>query len=374
MTQQIDYIEFKCLEIVQPLGKFYIGVMNYDDLINISYADIRRLESRLEQREVEIYSGIQRELSPKRVKEISKYVNLIDATFPTSIILHVEPDYADYDSNNQIMKIVNKNNVAKVIDGQHRISGLESFAQDDKHFQLNITLFVGMELEDQAIVFATINQTQTKVNRSLVADLFEFAKTRSPQKTAHNIVRALNEKVGSPFKDKIKILGTAHDKERETITQSTFVESLIKYITKDKMRDRDMYKRNKVPEKYEGKELRERFFRNLFIEEQDGSIAKIILNYFSAIQNKWPRAWNNIQPELILNRSTGFISLMRFLKNCYLNFAGENIGKIVSTEEFQSIFNRINISDEDFNRENYLPGSGGQSKLYSDLVEKSELV
>jgi hypothetical protein len=135
-----------------------------------------------------------------------------------------------------------------------------------------------------------------------------------------------------------------------------------------------MYKRNKIPEKYEGKELRERFFRNLFIEEQDGTIAKIILNYFTAIQNKWPHAWNNIQPELILNRSTGFISLMRFLKNCYLNFAGEDIGKIVSTEEFESIFSRINILDADFNRENYLPGSGGQSKLYNELVEKSKLV
>ena len=37
-------IEVQCLEVTQPIGTFYIGVMKHEDLVKISYADIRRLE------------------------------------------------------------------------------------------------------------------------------------------------------------------------------------------------------------------------------------------------------------------------------------------------------------------------------------------
>ena len=187
-------ISFKSIKVKQPIGEFYIGVMNHDDLVHISYADIRRLESNSEQREVEVYTGIQRELSQNRVKEISKYVNLVDATFPTGVILHVKAEDVEFDENSGELSLPFRENVAKVLDGQHRIAGLENFNRAGSEFQANVTIFVEMELKDQAIVFATINKTQTKVNKSLVADLFAFAKHRSPQKTCHNIVRALNQK------------------------------------------------------------------------------------------------------------------------------------------------------------------------------------
>ena len=79
-------INIPCLEITQPIGKFYIGVINHNDLIEISYTDTRRLEDR----DLEKYLGIQRPLNQNRVKEIEKYVNYIDATFPTSVILFIE--------------------------------------------------------------------------------------------------------------------------------------------------------------------------------------------------------------------------------------------------------------------------------------------
>jgi DGQHR domain-containing protein len=371
MPDNREYVEVKCLEMVQPIGNMYVGIMDHLDLEHISYVDIRRLKSKNEQREVEIYSGIQRVLSDKREKEIGKYVNMVDATFPTSIILHIDPDNASYDKESLTLKIRNQDTVAKVLDGQHRIAGLSHF--EGRHFQLNVTIFVGMELEDQAIVFATINHTQTKVNKSLVADLFDFATHRSPQKTAHSIARALNEKEGSPFKDKIKVLGTADDKEKETITQATFVESVLKYITKDKAHDRDLYRRGKKLEVYDGQELRNRFLRTLFVQEDDGSIAKILWNYFKAVEARWPLAWERVTPELVLNRSTGFIALMRFLKDAYLSISGESIGRVPEQSEFAAILERVSISDTDINRTNYLPGSGGQAQLYKDLLIQSKL-
>lgn len=364
-------IEFKCLKVRQPIGEFYIGVMNHEDLITISYSDIRRLETGSEMREVEIYSGIQRELSKNRVAEISKYVNLVDATFPTSVILQIAQENAVFNESKGTLTIPFGRNVAKVLDGQHRIAGLEHYPKNDKSFQINVTVFVGMELEDQAIVFATINKTQTKVNKSLVQDLFSFATHRSPQKTAHNVIRALNEKNGSPFKDKIKILGTANDIEKETITQATFAESLMKYFSKDLMSDRDVYKRGKKPEKFQGNDLIKRPLRNLFIDEEDGVIANIIWNYFDAVRKRWPKAWDLVEKEIILNKSTGFLALMKFFRDAYVSF--DQIGKVIPATEYSKIFNKVTIKDQDFNRQNYLPGSGGQAKLYNELLEQSGL-
>ncbi|MCU0344646.1 MAG: DGQHR domain-containing protein [Ignavibacterium sp.] len=304
---------------------------------------------------------------------MQQYVNLVDATFPTSIILSISADHASFNSKSMTMKVDFQEDVAKVLDGQHRIAGLENCEYPPSKFQLLVTIFVEMELEDQAIVFATINQTQTKVNKSLVADLFEFANSRSPQKTAHNIVRALNEKEKSPFQGKIKILGTANDSDKETITQATFVDSIIKYISKDKTADRDLYKRNKKPEKVEGEESKRYFLRNLFIDEKDSQIAQILWNYFTAVQTRWPDAWTIVATELVLNRSTGFISLMRFLKDCYLSLIGNNIGSVPSTAQFLKIFEKINIKVLEFNRNNYIPGSGGQSKMYNEFLMQSKL-
>lgn len=363
-------INFRCLKCKQPIGEFYVGILNHEDLIKITYADIRRLDrAGSEQREVEIYTGIQRELSKNRVKEIGKYVNMVDATFPTGVIIHIdEKDIINYDKENEIMTIPFADNIAKVLDGQHRIAGLEEYSKGGDSFQINVTIFVGMELEDQAIVFATINKTQTKVNKSLVADLFEFATHRSPHKTAHNIVRALNQKEGSPFKDKIKILGAADDKDKETITQATFSESLMKLYSKDLMTDRDLYKRGKEPEKFEGKELATRPLRNLFIDKEDALIAKIIWEYFKAVEIKWPNAWKLVEPQMILNKSTGFIALMNLFRDLYVKIG--RIGEVVSTEDYIKYFDKVKLVDKDFNRTNFIPGSGGQSSLYKTLKEQ----
>ena len=364
---ETQIVEIDCLEVTQPIGKFYIGVIDYTELEFISMVDVRRLKD--EKREVEEYIGIQRPLSEKREKEIGKYVNLIDATFPTSIILAIDAKDAIYDQTNKVLKIDRKTDVAKVLDGQHRIAGLNNCNLSGEKFQLNVTIFVDMELEDQALVFSTINKSHTKVNKSLTYDLYEFATTRSPQRTAHNIARALIQKEVSPFKDKLKILGVADDKEKETITQATFVEALIRYVTKDKMLDRDAYKRDKTPEHYSEAENKKYFLRTMFLEERDSEIAQIILNYFHAVENKWPNAWKEVEAKMILNKSTGFLALMKFFRDTYLSFNKPN--SVISKEEFATIFEKIDIDQTTFNRDVYVPGSSGQGQLYRDLVEKS---
>jgi DGQHR domain-containing protein len=179
------WIEFKCIAVEQPLGTFYVGSIPAKDVLDISYADIRRIEGR----DIEKVVGIQRELNSQRVKELKKYVRTVDAAFPTSVIVAVDDKNAEFDSRSSIMKLRREESVAKIIDGQHRLAGLEGF---DGTFDLCVTVFVDMDLQDQAMTFATINLAQTKVGKSLVYDLYEFQRARSPQKTCHNIARLLN--------------------------------------------------------------------------------------------------------------------------------------------------------------------------------------
>lgn len=372
-----QYIDVKCIKARQPIGPMFIGVIDSEDLEKITYADVRRLVDGSENREIEDYIGIQRKLDTKRAKnEIGKYVNLVDATFPNSIILAISSKNAEYIENEGILRILYKDDIAKVLDGQHRIAGFEYYNQTRGTFELIVTIYIDMELEDQAIVFATINKEQRNVSGSLVTDLFAFAESRSPQKTGHNIARALNNKEGSPFYNKIKILGNA-DSSSETITQSTFVEALLKYITKDKQLDRDFYRRNKDKKHakldyVDPKEANRLFLRNIFIDDEtDIKIAQIVWNYFWAVQQKWPTAWNEPANNNILNKSTGFIALMRFFKLAYLNFNKRD--EVITKEEFKAIFDSIELKENDFNRQRYVPGGIGQSALYNDLKSQSGL-
>ena len=375
-TATKQYITFDCLEVVQPIGTMYVGAMNCADLETITYADVRRIEIGKDNREVEDYIGIQRHLDPKREKDIGKYVNLVDATFPNSIIIAISSDFAKFDKSKSLMTIDFKDDIAKVLDGQHRIAGLRHYVKDASTFQLVVTIYIDMELEDQAIVFSTINKEQKSVSNSLVADLFAFAESRSPQKTGHNIARALAKKEGSPLYNKIKILGKA-ESLTETITQDTFVKSLLDYITKDKQLDRDFYKRNKNDKNAKlpyasDKELQRYFLRNIFIDDtSDIKIAQIIWNYFYVVQQKWPTAWNETKNDNILNKSTGFVALMKFFKDAYLSF--NKIGEVITKEEFKTCFDNIALVEADFNTTKYVPGGIGQGALYRDLKSQSGL-
>src|SRR5438552_3537501 len=127
-----EWVTLRCIEVFQPIGQFYIGVVDSDELLDIAYADMRRIKSG-ESRGVEEFSGIQRPLSESRVAEIAQYVTTVDASFPTAVILHVGETDAEYEENGW-MRIRRKSATARIIDGQHRVEGLRGF-KGGKKFQ-----------------------------------------------------------------------------------------------------------------------------------------------------------------------------------------------------------------------------------------------
>jgi len=359
------WIPIRWLELLQPIGAFYVGVINAKDLVRISYSDVRRIET--ERREVETYLGIERPLNRKRVAELKDYVRTVDATFPSSIILAIESKDIRFEDESGQLFLRNNDTVAKVLDGQHRISGLDGYPDN---FEVMVTLFVDIDIENQAMIFATINLEQTKVNRSLAYDLFEYAKKRSPHKTCHNIVRLLDGRKGSPFEGKIKILGTVKD-PGETISQAVFVDALLPLISTAPGEDRDLLKRDKDPARATPSEEQSLIFRNMFLEERDAEIAKVLWNYFGAVEDRWGDYWRISRQGFVLNRTLGFGGLMRFLLNAYLELT--NPGGIPSRQEFNGIFRRVTLEGHEIIPGTFRPGSTGQAEFWSLLREQTGL-
>lgn len=359
-------ISIPCLEVVQPIGDFYVGVLGFRDLTRITYTDVRRIEA--EQREVETYLGIERPLNVKRVAELKQYVQTVDASFPSSVILAVSSEDAEYDEGERMLHLRDAENVAKVLDGQHRIAGLEGF--QGAEFQLIVTIFVDMDIEEQALIFATINLEQTKVNKSLVYDLYEYAKHRSPQKTAHNVARLLDSEADSPLRGKIKILGSARDRG-ETISQALFVDSLLPLISSAPAKDRDALKRGRAISRADRSEEQTLIFRNMFVDGQDAQIARVLWNYFGAVEDRWGEYWRAVRSGNVLNRTTGFRALMQFLPHAYLSL--DHARGVPSQEEFAAIFRRITLEGHEVTPDNYPPGSSGQVTLRKQLLTEAGL-
>ncbi|MFT5331214.1 MAG: DGQHR domain-containing protein [Parasphingorhabdus sp.] len=368
-------ISFDCIQATQPIGDLFLGSIEYDNLIKFTYFDVRRVVS--SERDVERYLGIQRPIHKSRLRDLEAYVNFADATFPTSVIVAINDSrYVSYNSKAKKMTLRNFQigekepsiairQLGRVIDGQHRIAGLEAFSGEE--FDVSVTIFIEADISDQAHIFSTVNLEQTKVHKNLVYDLYELSRSRSPQKTCHLITVTLDRDPDSPFFERIKRLGFATDgRVFEPVSQATFVEGLLQHMTKDPKSDRDILLRKKLPEKFSGEELYKFPLRNMFIDGKDTDILQVIFNYFEAVKKKWPEAWDERGRGHMLNRTNGVRALLRFFRKAYTKIAAP--GDVPTVDKFYDrIFAPMAIRDEHFTVENFVPGTSGESRLFRVL-------
>jgi DGQHR domain-containing protein len=377
------------LRIRQPIGDICVGSIPAKTLVEITDFDIRAL---VEERGIDSYLGIQRELDPKRVKEIAQYVSGPDATFPTAVVLAVPERCVTIespcDADDRFVRMTLSNypmvsddpevavlyrNIAKVIDGQHRLKGLEGYAGDD--FDVNVSIFIDADIADQASVFATVNLAQTKVNKSLVYDLFELSKSRSPEKTCHSVVVALESTESSPLYRKVKRLGKATaGRYTETLSQATVVTGVLQYICKDKIqiiKDRQIGRRGGTFAPASSEDSERLVLRPFFVDGRDVELTNLLWNYFEAVNKRWPVAWASNGTGAMLNRTNGYDGLMKFFRRAYRHFAAP--GEMVTTDLFATLFAKVNLTDADFSPQNFPPGSSGAAALNKTLLEQTEI-
>lgn len=351
-------IEIYVLKLTQPAGDFYVGSMGYHDLLEIAYYDPRAKKG-------DKYKGIQRPLNQVRVKAINAYLNSLDATLPNSIIVSLHTDFTITGTScDGIFKLTLPKipNSVLVVDGQHRLEGFRGLQVEN--FDLIITFLPNLQEEDEAMIFATINGTQTRVNPSLVYDLYGLTSGRSPQKTVHEIVKKLNSEEDSPFFKLIKMLGRKEDDYSGIISQSAFAKKLISFISKDPLRDRDLLAKKK-PLPYSKADEETLIFLAPFKEERDDYIFAIIKNYFTAVKTLLQHQWGS--KDFLLTKSIGVHAYLEYLRFIY----PEILAVKTATKDFFYAILKATRTNKELTSSNYAPNEQGIRIIFNELVNNS---
>lgn len=285
-------LKYNYIEVTQPIGTFYLCSIPAVTLLNVLDVVPRSSSN----------AGVQRDPSLKRIKEIGEYCTDPDAVFPTPIVISINEDAHVYiDEQSQTIDIPDDEIIGEIIDGQHRLWGIKTAPNKEK-FHLPVVMMFDLSVEEKAYIFSTINSNQQKVDPSLIYDLFDVSKERSPQKTVHEIARVMNYNEGSPFYNRLKMLGKKElNQNNATLSQGTFAKSIVELITKDAKKDRLYIK--------QGKELmpdKKLPFRQYFIDGKDEIITKIIFNCFNALRIVFPYEWDNPKDN-ILGKPRAFV-------------------------------------------------------------------
>lgn len=315
---------------------------------------------------------VQRRLNSAKIESIAKFlINDIQAIFPTNIVLAIPNQiivsYEERETNDIILTLDSKvadeidkrdkgengNIYISIIDGQHRIRGIEvaiekleraiennsplfdipnqqlpEKLQKLKDIEVPVAFFIDPVLEYQAMIFSTINRTQTKVSQDLVYSLFGLTEDDSPQKTALNIVNALNGSQKSPFYKRIRLAGSTTSKAAKEfykegypiLSQATMVKSILYMITNKNDAEVERNKSRKYFHKNSNSDL---VFREFYANNQDSEIIKILYLFFTAVQEVFldedgNSLWNDKEqynkPTNILQTTIGYESLLSILK------------------------------------------------------------
>lgn len=299
-------LTLRLLTVKQGRREFYTTVMNARDLFIIARSDILRLSDPIKPE----YKGVQRPISKERVKEIQDYVSTDRSIFPNAIIISVDSrhirTWQKEGDTHTVMVLERRDDSASVIDGQHRIAGLEVAPEG---FAMNVSVFVDLDEEQKAEIFTKINSTQRPVNPSIAYQLFGYSSYRSPQRTAHRIAYTLNTTEGSPFYKRLKLLGTQDDFAKGTLSQATFARELLRLYTPNPRKDEYRLMRNEELESNRKYPLREEFRRG-----DDQAILKVVWEFFAGIAQTWPDQWAHQGSGNILNKTIGYVAWMGVLR------------------------------------------------------------
>ena len=407
--------------VVQNKQEFLVGIFQIRQIFKFTkYTN--RLIVGFNEKGYPIYNKqIQRKIEKSRVKKIADYlINDPEATFPTNIVLHLPNEIIDEQKlNNSLIEIAINNRVFEelkkddgnvyisIIDGQHRIKGIEEAisrlesdcnslskilrdsANDDlkdrlnylvgrlddlKNIQLVVTFFIDKTLEYQAMVFSTINRTQKRVSQSLVYSLFGLDTGDTPQKTALEVVLRLNSHKLSPFYKRIKLYGGTYDRETSPpLSQATMVRSIVNLISENlRESENDRYKKRKnLIDRTPGSK-KYLPFRKFYAIDKDEQISNTLFYYFNCVRelfkdknhiSYWDFPENETSIKNIFHTTVGYDSLLKILVDILYV---ENPTKIDNLDIFKKYLQlATNLKIDDVSR--YSFNNRGKKFLYLDM-------
>jgi DGQHR domain-containing protein len=367
-------MKISALRVQQPLGEFFISVLPADALVD-------RVNNRPRSSGVEKSEDIQRIFSDKRVNEITEFCRDPQATFPTPVILALDSKivkeinidgFPSSGISNQIVffEIPDDGIIGDVLDGQHRVLGLRN-SPKRKEFELPVVFMFDLSLDDKAFVFSIINSKQTPVSGSLIYDLFDLSKFRSPQKTCHYIAQALNSTEGSPFFGRLRMLGRREGHhaggKMVMLSQGSFAARLQELISKNEGEDTLRLK--------DGTPLDDDArcpLRKYFQKEDDESILKIVSNFFTAASDTFSAEWSDNEGKFIIRKTVGYTGLIIVLRHLIEDgFAAKDLSLPFFKEKFSAL--KENLGDIQLTSDNFPSSGAGAIKLAKTLLALENL-
>ncbi len=198
--------------------------MTVQDILKLSYVAVRGRDDE--------DGAVQRLLNKRRIESIKDFILSGNTFFNTFIINWTN-------SNDKISFIDGKvtvpvvQNSAQVIDGQHRLAGLEEAIKIDKNIgkqKILVTICNGLSTKDAARIFVNINSEQKPVPKSLIYDLFGEVEDDQDHaiNRANDIAMELNDNLDSPYFGLISFPGKL--KNSVGVDLSTVVSALKRHL------------------------------------------------------------------------------------------------------------------------------------------------
>lgn len=279
--------------------------MKVKDVIYISYVAVRGKD--------EEEGAVQRILNRQRIQSIKSFVLEGNMFFNTFILnwtdKKVKPAFVNGNINVPIVP-----SAAQIIDGQHRLAGLDEALKENDEIgeqEILVTFCIGLSTKEAALIFVNINSEQKPVPKSLIYDLFGELEddTNHSINRATDIADELNENENSAYYGAIKFPGKARGVG--IIDLSAVVTSLKKHLEPDGV-----------------------FANHKLTNLQNQKL--VILNYFSALKFYYDREdiWNSRAKNPFLTNA-GFIGAIEHLTSNLITKCAEN--KSFKIEDFKKL-------------------------------------
>ncbi len=195
----------------------------------------------LERRIASSEKAYQRQIIRRKIDELVQYYEQCRQardlpSIPGAVIISCDEKLvfqaSSEDARMGILKVPEREGILRAIDGQHRLLALhadiERFAGED--FSVPAIIFDRLPEDHVVQMFVTINAKHTRLNASHLVSLSGRQLYRDESlATAHDVVRALNDREDSPLYDEIKLLGVGSGR----IAQAPLAQELKKLFAAD---------------------------------------------------------------------------------------------------------------------------------------------
>jgi DNA phosphorothioation-associated DGQHR protein 1 len=384
-------IRVPAIRVTQPLGTFFAAAIPVELLLETSYSE--KVQAQRDSSGTYVIEGTQRLQKNDRLREIARFINREDSTFPNSIILaanyrfdgDVEGDSLDeeveFDEQKNrwrieadtqstssegdaierlVLVIPSKKRIAAVIDGQHRLFAFTKAHPEHLKDELLCAVFMDLPKPMQAQIFAVINSTQKPVNKSLTYDLFgynvddEEEQYWSPEKLAVFFARRLAVSDDSPLKNRIVVapentFASARELRKMPwkVSFATVVRGVLRLVSSNPKLDASLLMTPRQPRR-EGPGSRSNdksVLRKYYLDVNDKLIYDAVQNFTKAANNVF---WLNVPDDSYIKKTIGVQALLDVM----CDLVGEGLSKLdLSVGFFEGYLRKakhINFSDDRF--------------------------